>query len=81
MSTATVRPDTAKPPEPVFEDGRTGIAVWVNGGYVEISCPEFSRLDPSEAVAFVLAFTAAVTDAAEWALRWNQATRAYHQKM
>ncbi|KPG25859.1 hypothetical protein AN915_27655 [Mycobacteroides immunogenum] len=77
MSTDTrLRTDTTSPPNPVFERG--GLAVWVNGGYVEISCPaEFVRVTPSEASALMPALAAAVADAAAWAHRWDGTTRTY----
>lgn len=78
MSSDAASGGTVEPPDPVFEDGgRSGLAVWVNAGYVEVSGPEFSRLTPGEAVALLPAFAAAITEAAGWARCWNRTTRKY----
>jgi hypothetical protein len=67
-----------RPPGPLWSDDITGAAVYVNGGYIEISLPyESCRLEPGEAVALVAAMSHAVAEAKDWAMRWDGKARAY----
>ncbi|SLF32659.1 Uncharacterised protein [Mycobacteroides abscessus subsp. bolletii] len=69
--------ENTNPPNPFYGDDVTGLSVWVNGGYVEIAGPDYSRIDPDLVSDFLPAFNAGVTEAAKWARRWNPVTRSY----
>lgn len=70
--------DSLKPPCPIWaDDGTSGIAVWVNGGLVEITLAGFARLTLDEAADLPAAFTQAIDDARSWAARWDSASRTY----
>lgn len=65
--------------EPVWESGdgpSAGLAVYVNGGLIEISC-ERLLVEPDEAGELGLQFVQALVDARRWARRWNTETRTY----
>lgn len=65
-----------KPPAPIWLDETSGLAVWVNGGLIEISdC--FSRITPEEARQLAAAFAQAITEACAWAARWDGEARTY----
>jgi hypothetical protein len=68
-----------KPPAPIWCDDTSGMAVWVNGGLIEISdC--WARITPDEAAALATEFTKAIEEARGWAARWDGQTRSYYPR-
>ena len=62
----------------IWRDDAAGMAVYVNGGYVDINIDhESTRLEPDEAVTAVAALTVAVAEAAALAARWDGKARRY----
>lgn len=68
--------EPAAPPAPVW--GSEGLAVWVNGGLIEITAGgDFIRLAPEEAAALPAGFASAIAAATAWAARWDGTARSY----
>lgn len=68
------------PPSPVWCDESSGLAVWVNGGLVEVTLGDgFARLTPEEAAGLPAGFGLAVAEACSWARRWDGVARSYRE--
>ncbi|MCV7255634.1 hypothetical protein H7J86_26065 [Mycobacterium hackensackense] len=67
------------PPAPIWRDETTYLAVYVNGGYVEISMADgwSGRLMPDEIASVPTSFAQAIETARSWAARWDGRTRTY----
>ncbi|QWY82310.1 hypothetical protein SEA_PHISHY_36 [Gordonia phage Phishy] len=81
MSAAAV----VAPPAPLWSDELTGLSVWLNGAFVEITMNGFDggwsgRLTVEQVTRVDTAgFGAALVAAAEWAERWDADTHSYLQ--
>ena len=71
----------AEPPAPIWQDDVSGLAVWVNGGLIELSMSDgwSGRMLPSEAEGIPAGFAQAITEAREWVERWDIATGGYRE--
>ncbi|QOC55903.1 hypothetical protein SEA_DIRTYBOI_41 [Gordonia phage DirtyBoi] len=75
--------DAATPPSPLWSDELTGLSVWLNGPFIEITMHGFDggwsgRLTADQAAQVDAAgFATALATAQEWAQRWDIDARAY----
>lgn len=72
--------DAATPPSPLWVDDSIELAVWMNGGLVEITLADgwSGRLTPDQAARVdAVGFATALATAQEWAQRWDVDARAY----
>ncbi|QDH92482.1 hypothetical protein SEA_DMITRI_39 [Gordonia phage Dmitri] len=69
------------PPAPLWSDDLTGLAVWMNGPFIEITMDGegwSGRLTAEQiATMRVDEFSAALATARAWAARWDITTRRY----
>lgn len=75
--TATIA--TEAPPSPIWESrDHGGLAVWVNGGLIEVTAGmDFARFDADEAAELPVPFAQAIAEARAWAARWDVYTGTY----
>lgn len=75
----------AAPPAPLWSNELTGLSVWLNGPFIEITMNGFDggwsgRLTAEQTARVDAAgFAAALESAREWAGRWDVDTRSYLQ--
>lgn len=69
------------PPSPIWQDEKTGLAVHVNGGLIELSMGIgdgwSGRMLPSEVENIGADLTAAIAEATTWTERWDIVTGCY----
>ncbi|WP_349318894.1 hypothetical protein [Mycolicibacterium canariasense] len=77
MTAAAVAVDA--PPAPIWQDETSSLAVWVNGGVIELTMADgwSGRLLLDEVAALPTEFTKAIEAAHWWADRWDSAARCY----
>lgn len=68
-----------KPPSPIWRHEDTGLAVWVNGGLIELTMNDgwSGRMLPSEVAQLGAELASAITEATTWTERWDIVTGDY----
>lgn len=67
------------PTAPIWQDETTSLAVWVNGGLIEITMADgwSGRCLPSEVATIGAQLASAIAEATAWAERWDITTGGY----
>lgn len=70
---------SATPPAPIWQDETTSLAVWVNGGLIEITMADgwSGRCLPAEVATIGAQLSDAIAEATAWAMRWDTTARGY----
>ena len=68
-----------RPPSPIWRDETTGLAVYVNGGLIEMNMADgwSGRMLPSEVAHIGAGLAAAIAEATAWTERWDIVTGCY----
>lgn len=67
------------PSSPIWQDDVSGLAVWVNGGLIELTMGDgwSGRLLSTEAASIPAGFAQAIAKAEAWVERWDITTGCY----